>query len=133
MSKKIVDTSTKSVRCEEISFSGGKLDGKVHKTFTIILDESLEEIYHRAANDAVIELQSLRDLANANEKRRDLPDVIKASEIAAYLGKGGPRKKMSEEAMLAQLLGKDISEITPAMVSMFKDMAKKKLGKEQAD
>ena len=122
MSKKIVDVAAKSVRCEEISFSGGKLDGKVHKTFTLILDESLEDLYRRVANDAVIEIQALRDLPNANAKRAELPSTIKLSEIAGYLGKGGPRKAMSEEAMVAKLIGCDISKVTPEMVALVKAM-----------
>ena len=120
--KKSVNVEAMSVKCSEVSFSGGKLgDIKQKKSFELVVDVSMEEVLKAAASSWVIELQTLRDKDGALEKVRTLPETIKVSEIAGIIGKG-TRSAMSEEAMVAKLLGCDISKVTSEMVTLVKQM-----------
>lgn len=120
--KKSVDVSKNVITCSEVSFSGGKLgDIKQKKSFELVVDVDMAEILKAAASSWVIEIQTLRDKDGALEKVRNLPEVIKVSEIASLIGKG-TRAAMSEEAMVAKLIGCDISKVTPEMVALVKAM-----------
>jgi hypothetical protein len=120
--KKSITESGNGIFCSEVSFSGGKLgDIKQKKTFTLVVDVDMKEVLLAAASSWVIELQTLRDKDGALEKVRNLPNTIKVSEIAGLIGKG-TRQAMSEEAMVAKLIGCDISKVTPEMVALVKAM-----------
>lgn len=122
MSKKTVNVEMNQVSCVGVSFSGGKMVAKQSKDFTLIVDVPQEEILAAAASTWVIDIQTIRDKDGADEKVRTLPNEIKVSEINTLLGKGGPRGVMSEAAMVAKLLGCDISKVTPEMVALVKSM-----------
>ena len=119
MAKKVVDVEKMEVACSNVSFSGGKMIVKQSKDFTLVIDVSQEEILAAAASTWVIDLQTIRDKDGADEKVRNLPEVIKVSEIGTILGKG-QRAVMSEEAMVAKLLGCDISKVTKEMIALVK-------------
>lgn len=121
MAKKIVDLVKNEVACSNVSFSGGKMVVKQSKDFTLVVDVSQEEILMAAASTWVIDLQTIRDKDGADEKVRNLPEVIKVSEIGTLLGKG-TRGAMSEAAMVAKLLGCDISKVTPEMIALVKSL-----------
>ena len=115
------------ILCSEVSFSGGKIgdDAKQKKTFTLVVDVDQDAILLAAASSWVIELQTLRDKDNAAERVRNLPEVINVSEIGTILGKGAGRQPMSEAAMVAKLVGCDVSKVTPEMIALVKAIGKK--------
>ena len=119
MAKKVINVTKKEVACSNVSFSGGKMVAKQAKNFTLVVDVSQEQILAAAASTWVIELQGLRDKEGADEKVRNLPEVINVSNIGNILGKG-LHSIMSESAMVAKLLGCDISKVTPEMIALVK-------------
>ena len=119
MAKKVVNVEKLEVTCSNVSFSGGKMIVKQSKDFTLVIDVAQEEILAAAASTWIIDLQKLRDKEGADEKVRNLTEIIKVSEIGSILGKG-QRVVMSEEAMVAKLLGCEVSKVTPEMIALVK-------------